>query len=282
MSRAAYVLALAILTLAVVLAWFTWAITQRTEPPAKGSELAQRGSGTVRLHADRRRAWVQVGTKRLLVLGAVNARSSSAYPRPQVAFRKLYGARSIPNHCGHYLGEPLPFLVRACTAGETHWAVQRWRRLGRLGKQGPLETHVSHWTGDPARIELFATWRYPPHYRRIIGRFTYRSQPVYGFKNTRVGKPLDKYGRNVYVDSLDSRYGHGWHRVEGFLTHRPTGAFCWLVPVKAVGTKYRFTILGPGVTPIVRAAIVDPGSYDPAHAETVKNAVAGWHDPVCK
>ena len=40
------------------------------------------------------------------------------------------------------------------------------------------------------------------------------------------GNPKERYGRNVYIDTLDSVYGPGWKRESGILTHRPTGTFC--------------------------------------------------------
>ena len=49
---------------------------------------------------------------------------------------------------------------------------------------------------------------------------TYQGQPVYGFENTGSGNPTDSYGRNVYLDTFNSRYGSGWKRENGFLSHR--------------------------------------------------------------
>ena len=48
--------------------------------------------------------------------------------------------------------------------------------------------------------------------------------PFYGFSWKPNGEPLDDYGRNIYVDTLDSAYGEGWYRENGFLTHRPREA----------------------------------------------------------
>ena len=44
------------------------------------------------------------------------------------------------------------------------------------------------------------------------------------------GAPLDSYGRNIYVDTFDSRYGTGSHRENSFLTHhrgKTLGDFCY-------------------------------------------------------
>ncbi|HEY8237329.1 MAG TPA: hypothetical protein VIF85_11865, partial [Gaiellaceae bacterium] len=55
----------------------------------------------------------------------------------------------------------------------------------------------------------------------------YQGKPVYGFHTTGLGSPLDGYGRLIYVDTFDSRYGSGWHRENSFVTHRPKGIFCY-------------------------------------------------------
>ena len=95
-------------------------------------------------------------------------------------------------------------------------------------------------------------------------------KPVFGFKSTADGNPLGRYERNVYIDTHNSAYGSGWYRESGILTHNPTGTFCHsFVPQKpfpnypskemrpaAPGDQYRFTIMGPGVTPVIQ--VVDP------------------------
>jgi HNH endonuclease len=40
------------------------------------------------------------------------------------------------------------------------------------------------------------------------------------------GNPLDGYGRNVYVDTLDLAYSSGWRREHSALTHTGTCVFC--------------------------------------------------------
>ena len=53
------------------------------------------------------------------------------------------------------------------------------------------------------------------------------ANPVYGFRSTPTGVPLDSHGRNIYLDTLNSAYGPGWRRENSFLSHRPTGVFCY-------------------------------------------------------
>jgi hypothetical protein len=83
------------------------------------------------------------------------------------------------------------------------------------------------------------------------------------------GSPLDTYGRNIYVDTLDSLYGPGWRRENGFLTHRPNGRFCYgFYPhgsrPPGRGTHYRATVIGPGVTPDVTWDSAAPGPFNAA------------------
>ena len=50
---------------------------------------------------------------------------------------------------------------------------------------------------------------------------------MHGFHSTSTGNPLDSYGRNLYLDTLDSHYGTGWRRENSFLAHGPSGMFCY-------------------------------------------------------
>jgi len=73
-------------------------------------------------------------------------------------------------------------------------------------------------------------------------------------------KPPDAYGRVLYLDTLDSAYGKGWRRENGFVARNPDGTFCYgFVPHIADGRqrpagngrRYRVAVSGPGVTPDV-------------------------------
>jgi len=92
---------------------------------------------------------------------------------------------------------------------------------------------------------------------------------VFGYGSTAKGVPKDRYGRNLYIDTLNSAYGAGWRRESGILTHRGTGTFCHsFVPQRpfagypsqqmrpaAAGERHRVTVGGPGVTPIIQAEV---------------------------
>src|SRR4029079_3616241 len=86
---------------------------------------------------------------------------------------------------------------------------------------------LSHWSGPIASLEAWTDWVYGGRYHHLFGRLTYDGKPGDGFSSCRVGSPHDAYGRNIYVDTFDSRYGKGWHRENAFLAHRPTGGFCY-------------------------------------------------------
>jgi hypothetical protein len=196
--------------------------------------------------------------------GAVDA----AQPTPegrQVSFSLDYApprGSGVRNTCGPYSGPPLAWLVTACTAPDgSHWAVQSWqRRLPNYGlpaerDRAAWELRLSHWSGPIAKLTVRSNWAYR-RFDHLFGRLTYRGVPVHGFASTPSGEPLDSFGRNLYVDTYDSSYGSGWRRENGFLVHRPTGVFCYGFyrhegRPSGEGTRYRATVIGPGVTPDV-------------------------------
>ena len=128
------------------------------------------------------------------------------------------------------------------------------------------ELHLSHWNSELAKIEVYTHWTYGAQWQGVFGRFTYLGQPIFGFGSTAEGNPKDRYGRNVYIDTFNSAYGPGWKRESGILVHKPNGTFCHsFVPQKpfpgypsqamrppAPGEKYRITVMGPGVTPVIQ------------------------------
>jgi hypothetical protein len=235
----------------------------------------------------------------VLVWGATNARHPTS-GKPQVRFRIDYSGRgrywlSFNGQCRGYDGPKLAFLVTACAATDgSYWAVQTWQTpLPDLGLrpwlpiQRAWELHISHWSGPIAKLEAWTDWVYGVRYHHLFGRLTYDGQPVHGFTATRVGNPTDRYGRLIYLDTFDSRYGKGWKRENSFLAHNPTGLFCYSFlprdPTKyqhprgfpstprgpANGSQYRLTVSGPGVTPDVSITIPGLHDYDRNNQEDV-------------
>jgi hypothetical protein len=251
-------------------------------PTASASEIIDRNAHAVRLGVDANGQALVTYTVRGRVMhvrawGAVDARHPTK-GRPQVRFRKDYSGRywtSFKNQCRAYDGPALAFQVAACAAPDgSYWALQSWRRTlpnfdGRpRNGLGTWELHLSHWSSSIATLDAWTDWVYGGRYHHLFGRLTYDGKPVYGFSATRVGSPLDSYGRNIYVDTLDSRYGKGWRRENAFLAHQPTGVFCYgFYPFTSRGpgngAKYRLTAIGPGVTPDVSTTLPGLHDFDP-------------------
>jgi hypothetical protein len=225
--------------------------------------------------------------RHVLVWGAINARSPSQ-DVAQVRFRWDYAGgwgkyrsgrywKTFTDGCRRYDGPALPMLAAACKAPDgSYWTVQAWqRRLPLLGfdpwlpQQSNWELHIAHFSGELPKLELYANWSYGDRWQSVFGRYTYLGQPIFGYGSTKKGVPRDGYGRNLYIDTYDSAYGAGWRREAGILTHRGTGTFCHsFVPQHpfsgypsqdvrpaASGTRYRVTVGGPGVMPIVQAEV---------------------------
>jgi hypothetical protein len=268
---------------------------------AAASQLIDRNATGVKLAVNTKREALLTyrargRVKHILVWGAIDARHPTS-GKPQVRFKKDYAGgwgkyrtqywRTFRNACRQYTGPALAYLVAACAAPDgSYWALQSWRTpLPDLGMIPWLpvhrarELHVSHWSGPLAKIEAWTDWVYSGRFHQVFGRLTYDGQPVYGFGTTRTGAPTDGYGRLIYLDTYNSRYGKGWRRENSFVAHNPTGVFCYgffqFDPTKGYphrdgypatlrgpgnGAKYRLTVNGPGATPDVSITI--PGLHD--------------------
>jgi len=263
--------------------------------PAFGSAIIGRDVSHATLAIDRHghaHVTYRVGgrTTALTASGAINARAPNRSV-PQVKFTIRYGRRGN-GACLQYDGPPLAWLLEACKAPDgSYWALQSWVRLkpNYGGTTGATELHLSHWRGPLAVLTIYENWA-ERRYRHLFGRLTYRGRGVYGFEATGRGAPLDSYGRNIYVDTFDSRYGRGWHRENSFLTHhrgKTLGDFCYgFFPhgshPPGQGTKYRATVEGPGVTPDVMWAADDAGPYDASVQATQQALERSWGDPKCR
>jgi hypothetical protein len=240
---------------------------------ADASYIVDRNATGVTLRVSGTTAIVDYSTngvhRHALLSGAINARQPNAGV-PQVKFHVVYGGGNQPGGaCRPYTGPALPLVVAACDGADgSHWVLQSWNRLQRDygGTSAPWELHASHFTGDPAKLDVWLDWSYGGRYQHLFGRLTYGGQPVYGFRTTHAGAPLDGYGRNVYLDAYDSSYGSGWRRENSFVAHKSTGVFCYGFYPHAgrpgTGSAYRLTVQGPGVTPIVQWTGNALGGYD--------------------
>jgi hypothetical protein len=250
-------------------------------PSAGASELIDRNASQIRLAVDNKGVALLTykanrKLKHVLVRGAINALPPVEGGR-QVKFKidyaggwgfyhKLKYWKKFRNACIPYDGPSLPWIIKACLAPDgSYWVVQKWQRmLPNYGmtptkrSQRAWEMRLSHWNTDLPVLDIYLDWAYHEHFDHLFGTFTYAGAGVYGFANTPSGNPLDSWGRNIYVDTFNSAYGPGWKRENSFLTHEPTGGFCYVFvehkfngktyPI-GNGTKYRATVVGPGVMP---------------------------------
>ena len=270
---------LAAAALALFLAAPAMASEALSDVNVKGLTLAVNRKGEALLTYKRESGAI----RRVLVWGAVNSLTPSPTV-PQVRFkydyaggwgkyRKLYW-KTFSSACGKYDGPRLAYTIASCKAPDgSYWLVQAWVRLAPLLGFDPflpehddVEVHVSHWSGPLAVLEVSQNWAYGNSAQSLFGRLSYGGSPVHGFGSTSTGNPKDRYGRNVFIDTYNSAYGRGWKRESGILVHRPTGTFCHsFVPQKpfpnypsqamrpaAPGERYRVTVMGPGVMPVLQ------------------------------
>jgi hypothetical protein len=260
-------------------------------PAANASNLIDRNATNVKLEVNRSgmalltyRAGGKL--KHVLAWGAVNAHAPTA-AKKQREFKVDYSggwslSKTLPllwqrfqNACRPYRGPALAWVVSACTAPDgSHWAIQSWQRmLPNYGvaptdsSQTVWELRLSHWSGELPTFTVKQDWAYR-RYDNLYGSYTYKGQPMYGFATTRFGAPLDNYGVLIYVDTLNSAYGRGWRRENSFVTHNPTGIFCYgFFPhgkhPSGMGSQYRATIVGTGVLPDQMWEGRTLGPYDP-------------------
>jgi hypothetical protein len=240
--------------------------------------------------------------KHVLAWGAVNAVAPTR-ARPQVAFALDYSGgygkykqdywKTFKSTCKAYDGPALAWKVSACKAADgSYWALQSWQRmlpnygLKATATQAVWELRLSHWTGALPVLTIETDWAWH-QWDHLFGTYTYNDAPVFGFKSTSAGVPLDTFGRNIYVDTFNSTYGSGWKRENSFLTHTNTGAFCYSFnphgPRPAgKGAQYRATVQGPGVTPDVMWSGTSPGSYDKTLDLEKNDLIAQLGDRQCR
>ena len=276
---------------------------------ASASQLIDRNVSHVSLEVNGKKEALITYTKggtvhHVLAWDAINAVPPTR-GRVQVAFKldysggygkyhqKLYWQTSFDGGCLTYDGPPLPDVVAECKAPDgTYWALQSWQRelpdygVAPTAKQSVYELRLSHWSGPIPVLTITQDWAYHK-YDQLFGTYTYGGIGVYGFKSSSSGQPLDTFGRNIYVDTLDSAYGKGWKRENSFLTHGPKGSFCYgFYPhgshPAGTGTEYRATAEGPGVAPDVMWQGAAPGSYNPAQDAAANNEIKALDDPKCK
>ncbi|HZQ82212.1 MAG TPA: hypothetical protein VFB25_09580 [Gaiellaceae bacterium] len=260
-------------------------------PAGQASDLIGENAVQISLEVHGGQALVQFKEdgvqKHVLVWGAINARTPDS-GLPQVRFNHNYRylhSRKFVDQCEPYDGPALAYLITACKAPDgSYWALQSWQRnLPHRGyppwtaAQKDWDLRISHWTGPLADVQLYTDWAFKGQAHDIFGRMDYDGKPVYGMHTTSNGAPTDSYGRSLYIDTFDSAYGKGWKRETSIVFRKPSGAFCYSFwPTHDVslpghpyrpagnGTKYRISVVGPGVTPDVAVEAADQGAYNPS------------------
>ena len=235
--------------------------------------------------------------RHVLAWGAVNGLAHQSGPADvQTAFQFDYSGgwkshqdasfwKKVKNVCKPYSGPALPFFVAGCTAPDgSYWALQSWQRnLPMRGfapwtdAQEAVELHLSHWTGALPVLEIYQHWTYGGVQQGFFGRLVYNGEPVFGSRSVSA-TVSDTWARNIYIDAYDSDYGPGWKHDTAISTHPGSGAFCYTFVPQAppagypstspngngLGTSYRITAMGPGVTPIVQWVGTKLGPFDGA------------------
>lgn len=238
--------------------------------------------------------------RRVLVWGAINARHPNP-DVPQVKFRVDFAGGwgtyrrvvRFPNACLPYDGPELAWVITACKARDgSYWALQQFQPHlphrgypAWLARQTVRELYISHWHGELAKLEGWTDWAFGEKFHDIFGRLTYAGMPVHGFRTSRQGAPLDAYGRSLFFDTFNSVFGRGWKRDTSIVARKPTGVFCYaFVPQRdpslpgypnrvspaGHGERYRITVEGPGVTPLIMWETPGLPDYDPRNPEHVE------------
>lgn len=239
--------------------------------------------------------------RNVLVWNAVNAVANSDVGPSQVkfkidyaggwgAFRKANYWKTFRNVCRRYDGPDLFGFVAGCKAPDgSYWALQTWVRLEAMRGFAPfkkthtdVELHISHWTGTLPELDVWPNWTYGGRLQGFFGRLSYEGKAVYGIRSPSP-TVTDPFARNVYIDTFNSVYGRGWKRDTAINTHKRNGGFCYSFVVQSppggypgtkggypsneprgpgLGDRHRITVMGPGVTPVLRWEGARLGGYD--------------------
>ena len=176
-------------------------------------------------------------------------------------------------------------VVAACKAPDgSYWALQSWQRIQPLRGLPRVQARAHEVRAAPlalARAARRARGLAELDLRGPLARRlrtpAVRGRAVRGYKTPNQAA-YDPYARFFYIDTLNSPAGSGWKRASAVVTRVPTGAFCLtFVPLpappgypgppgkiypSAAGDRHRVTVMGPGVTPVLRWEGAALGRYD--------------------
>jgi hypothetical protein len=155
-----------------------------------------------------------------------------------------YRATIGKHHIGRHIAPDVAYgRDEVVLPNGTHYALQRIRRLGQFGQRGAPELRFARWRGAQPQLNLTGEWAYHGRFPRICGTATYHGQAFFGGAHTLSGRPLDAFGRNVYIDV---RRPGGWFRIMGVLT-RPKGFALLIRETAWRGSLYRALVPGPNI-----------------------------------
>ena len=184
--------------------------------------------------------------RHVLAWGAINANAPVDPAVKQVRFKWDYAGgwgkyhsasywKRVKNACAPYDGPELPYLVAACKAPDgTYWALQSWQRgLPLLGfdpwkpQQTAYELHLSHWSGDLPKLEVYAHWTYGGSWQGLFGRLTLSaaSPCTASARRATATRATATAATSTSTPSTRSTAPVGGGS-PGILAHRPTGTFC--------------------------------------------------------
>ena len=188
-----------------------------------GERLTVTSDGTAQI------TWREAGRRRVAIVRG----NRIAYRRHVVPAR---GGRKVTPSVAYGVAEVV-------LPDGTHYALQRIRRLGQFGRRGAPELRFARWRGAQPSLSLTGEWAYNGRLPRICGTATYHGRPFFGGAHTLGGRPLDAFGRNVYIDVLRP---DGWFRIMGVLT-RPRGFALLIRDAAWRGSRYRALVPGPNI-----------------------------------
>jgi len=150
--------------------------------------------------------------------------------------------------------------VVACKAPDgSYWAVQEWQRelpdygVAPTKAEAAWEIRLSHWTGPLAKLTVDTDWAWH-QWDHLFGTLSYLGRPAYGFHSTSVGNP------GAFCYSFNPHADH------------PAGN----------GSRYRVTVISPGVTPDLSWQSASPGPYDATADAKANDEIAALHDSQCR
>jgi hypothetical protein len=158
----------------------------------------------------------------------------------RVSYSSHIGAHRTGRHVAPQVAYGIDEVVHP---NGTHYAIQRVRRLGQFGSLGAPELRFARWRGAKPQLALTGEWAYHGRFPRVCGTATYHGRAFFGGAHTLGGRPLDAFGRNVYIDVLR---GTRWFRIMGVLT-RPKGFALLIRESSWRGSRYRALVPGPNV-----------------------------------